>query len=48
MSKNDGIKNLKKSVFINPKTHILGIFLQTYAETDNLPLANYATAKSII
>ena len=45
-SKNDGIKNLKKSVFINPKnTYSWYLLARAYAETDNLPLANYATAE---
>ncbi len=46
ISKNDGIKNLKKSIFINPKnTYSWYLLARAYAETENLPLANYATAE---
>ena len=46
VSKNDGIKNLKKSIFINPKnTYSWYLLARAYADTDNLPLANYATAE---
>ena len=46
VSKNDGIKNLKKSIFINPKnTYSWYLLARAYAETENLPLANYATAE---
>ena len=46
ISKYDGIKNLKKSIFINPKnTYSWYLLARAYAETDNLPLANYATAE---
>ncbi len=46
VSKNNGIKNLKKSIFINPKnTYSWYLLARAYAETDNLPLANYATAE---
>jgi len=46
ISKNDGIKNLKKSIFINPKnTYSWYLLARAYAETGNLPLANYATAE---
>ena len=45
-SKNDGIKNLKKSIFINPKnTYSWYLLARAYADIDNLPLANYATAE---
>ena len=45
-SKYDGIKNLKKSIFINPKnTYSWYLLARAYAETENLPLANYATAE---
>ena len=45
-SKYDGIKNLKKSIFINPKnTYSWYLLARAYADTDNLPLANYATAE---
>ena len=46
VSKYDGIKNLKKSIFINPKnTYSWYLLARAYAETENLPLANYATAE---
>ncbi len=45
-SKYDGIKNLKKSIFINPKnTYSWYLLARAYADTGNLPLANYATAE---
>ena len=46
VSMNDGIENLKKSIFINPKnTYSWYLLARAYADTDNLPLANYATAE---
>ena len=46
ISKYDGIKNLKKSIFINPKnTYSWYLLARAYADTNNLPLANYATAE---
>ena len=46
ISKIDGIKNLKKSIFINPKnTYSWYLLARAYADTNNLPLANYATAE---
>ena len=46
VSKKDGIKNLKKSIFINPNnTYSWYLLARAYADTDNLPLANYATAE---
>ena len=46
ISKNDGIKNLKKSILINPKnTYSWYLLARAYADTGNLPLANYATAE---
>ena len=45
-SKYDGIKNLKKSIFKNPKnTYSWYLLARAYADTGNLPLANYATAE---
>ncbi len=45
-SKYDGIRNLKKSIFINPKnTYSWYLLARAYADTGNLPLANYATAE---
>ena len=46
VSKIEGIKNLKKSIFINPKnTYSWYLLARAYADTNNLPLANYATAE---
>ena len=46
ISKNDGIENLKKSILINPKnTYSWYLLARAYADIDNLPLANYATAE---
>ena len=46
LSKNNGIKNLKKSIIINPKnTYSWYLLARAYADTNNLPLANYATAE---
>ena len=46
VSKIEGIKNLKKSIFINPKnTYSWYLLARAYADINNLPLANYATAE---
>ena len=45
-SKYEGIKNLKRSIFLNSKnTYSWYLLARAYAEIDNLPLANYATAE---
>ena len=45
-AKKEGIKFLKKSILINPKnTYSWYLLARAYADIDNLPFANYATAE---